>query len=140
VVKTAAVSDYRPVSEARRKIKKTRDELALNLIKNQDILKALGRKKKRQFLIGFAAETDELRENAKKKLKEKNLDILVGNLIGPPDAGFESDNNTVSLFFRNGTVESWPAMSKDTVAHALLDRVVRMMGKTDDSESTDRND
>ena len=140
VVKTAAVSDYRPESEARHKIKKTRDEMILNLIRNQDILKALGRKKNRQFLIGFAAETDELRENAKKKLKEKNLDILVGNLIGPPDAGFESDNNTVSLFYRNGTVESWPAMSKDTVAHALLDRVVRMMDKTDDDESTDRND
>jgi phosphopantothenoylcysteine decarboxylase/phosphopantothenate--cysteine ligase len=140
VVKTAAVSDYRPESEARRKIKKTRAEMTLNLIKNQDILKALGRKKKRQFLVGFAAETDELRKNAKKKLKEKNLDILVGNLIGPPDAGFESDNNTVSLFYHSGTVESWPAMSKDTVAHALLDRVVRMMDKTDDDESTDRND
>ena len=140
VVKTAAVSDYRPESEARHKIKKTQDEMTLNLIKNQDILKTLGRKKKRQILVGFAAETDELRKNAKKKLKEKNLDILVGNLIGSPDAGFESDNNTVSLFFGDGSVESWPVMSKDSVAHALLDRVVRMMGKTDDGEPTDRND
>ena len=139
VVKTAAVSDYRPKSESPRKIKKARDEMTLNLIRNQDILKTLGRKKKRQFLVGFAAETDELQNNAKKKLEEKNLDILVGNLIGSPDAGFESDNNTVSLFFRDGTVESWPAMTKDTVAHALLDRVARMMDETHDRKSNDRN-
>ena len=113
--------------------------MTLNLIRNQDILKTLGRKKKRQFLVGFAAETDELQNNAKKKLEEKNLDILVGNLIGSPDAGFESDNNTVSLFFRDGTVESWPAMTKDTVAHALLDRVARMMDETHDRKSNDRN-
>jgi phosphopantothenoylcysteine decarboxylase/phosphopantothenate--cysteine ligase len=139
VVKTAAVSDYRPKSESPRKIKKARDEMTLNLIRNQDILKTLGRKKNRQFLVGFAAETDELQKNAKKKLEEKNLDILVGNLIGSPDTGFESDNNTVSLFSRDGTVESWPSMSKDTLAHALLDRVARMLDETHDRKSNDRN-
>lgn len=140
VVKTAAVSDYRPETEARHKIKKTNDKMTLRLIKNQDILKTLGCNKKRQILVGFAAETDALRKNAKKKLKEKNLDLIVGNLIGPKDTGFESDNNTVNLFYPDGTVESLPAMAKVDVAHTLLDRVLQITGESNDDESTDKND
>lgn len=139
VVKTAAVSDYRPRHAADHKIKKIRDEETLQLVKTLDILKQLGHEKKHQLLVGFAAETNELRKNADKKLKEKNLDLLVGNLVGQAGTGFASDNNTVSLFFRDGTVESWPAMSKDAVAHGLLDRIVRMMDTDDDGKSADRN-
>lgn len=139
VVKTAAVSDYRPEKKAKSKIKKVQDEMTLRLVKNQDILKTLGSRKSGQILIGFAAETDDLRQNAQSKIKNKNLDMIVGNLIGTEDAGFASDNNTVNLFFPDGTVESLPTMTKLDVAHSLLDRVLKIMGESNDYQTTDRD-
>jgi len=123
IIKAAAVSDYSPVEIATNKIKKDKKELRLTLKKNQDILSALGRRKKKQILIGFAAETEALEKNAEKKLKEKNCDIFVGNLVGPPHSGFGSDTNQVTLFFKDGGVESLDVMEKETVARILLDRV-----------------
>ncbi|MDY6792687.1 MAG: bifunctional phosphopantothenoylcysteine decarboxylase/phosphopantothenate--cysteine ligase CoaBC [Thermodesulfobacteriota bacterium] len=128
IIKAAAVSDYRPKDNQKHKIKKDNDEMALDLIKNQDILKELGKTKKNQMLVGFAAETRELGKNAGKKLKEKNLDIIVGNLVGDPSSGFGTDTNKVTLFFKDGTKESIPEMEKDEVAHLLLDRIVERMG------------
>lgn len=123
VVKVAAVSDYRPVEVSGQKIKKHSDELVVKMAKTEDILESLGKRKKHQVLVGFAAETEELEKNALDKLKRKNLDMIVGNLIGAPEAGFEADTNKMKLFFKNGRVEDLPMMDKDEAAHALLDRV-----------------
>jgi phosphopantothenoylcysteine decarboxylase/phosphopantothenate--cysteine ligase len=123
VVKAAAVSDYRPQKSAVHKIKKGKGEWILALHQNQDILKALGRRKARQVLVGFAAETRDLEQNAAQKLAEKNLDMIVGNLVGSADSGFESNTNTVTFFFKDGTKESMPSMEKQAVAHLLLDRI-----------------
>ena len=125
IIKTAAVSDYRPQDQVRYKIKKGEEEHVLVLEKNLDILKELGRRKKHQILVGFAAETENLEENAAKKLAEKHLDIIAGNLIGEPSSGFGTDTNTVTLFYKDGTKESLPTMRKDGVAHILLDRIIK---------------
>ena len=124
IIKTAAVSDYRPKEQATQKIKKGEDEKVLALQKNQDILKELGRRKKNQFLVGFAAETEALEKHAGQKLVAKNLDIIAGNIVTRPDSGFGTDTNQVTLFYRDGTKEPLSVMEKDAVAHVLLDRVV----------------
>ena len=123
VIKTAAVSDYRPKDFVTRKVKKGAAKKNLDLVKNPDILKELGRLKQDRILVGFAAETDDLEKNAAKKLAGKHLDIIVGNIVGVADSGFGSDSNTVTLFFKDGTRESLPSMDKAQVAHVLLDRV-----------------
>ena len=128
IIKTAAVGDYRVKSAAKHKIKKEKEELVLELTKNQDILKELGAKKKNQFLVGFAAETQKLSDHAGEKLKKKNLDTIVGNIVGNADSGFQADTNEVTLFFRDGSSEPLPNMQKDEVAHILLDRVKEKMG------------
>jgi phosphopantothenoylcysteine decarboxylase/phosphopantothenate--cysteine ligase len=125
IVKTAAVSDYRPKIQADQKMKKKNDEMVIVLQQNQDILKELGRRKgKAQVLVGFAAETQELEKNASKKMEEKNLDIIVGNLVGRPSSGFGADTNDVILFYRDGTQEHLGIMEKDKVSHTLLDRIL----------------
>ena len=124
IIKSAAVSDYRPQKSQAHKIKKGKNELVIRLQLNKDILKALGRKKKHQVLVGFAAETKDLEKNATQKLAEKNLDIIAGNLVGSSDTGFGSDTNTVTLFFKDGTRESLPTMEKLEIAHILLDRII----------------
>ncbi|MGB5158035.1 bifunctional phosphopantothenoylcysteine decarboxylase/phosphopantothenate synthase [Desulfobacterium sp. N47] len=135
IIKTAAVSDYRPKEAAKQKIKKGMDEISLVLQKNEDILFELGKNKKNRVLVGFAAETENLEKNAKDKLARKNLDIIVGNLVGErPDEQndenddekspvFGMDTNKVVFFFRNGDTEHLPLMEKGMVAHALLDRI-----------------
>ncbi len=128
IIKAAAVSDYRPVNLAKQKIKKGKDEIALFLKKNQDILKELGRKKKNQVLVGFAAETENLEINAEKKLAEKKLDIIAANLVNSPSSGFGTDTNRVTLFYKDKTKEALPEMGKDDLAHILLDRIVQVLG------------
>jgi phosphopantothenoylcysteine decarboxylase/phosphopantothenate--cysteine ligase len=124
IIKSAAVCDYGPKESKAHKVKKGKSEMVLRLQQNKDILKTLGRKKKHQVLVGFAAETRDLKKNATQKLAEKNLDIIVGNLVGSADSGFAADTNTVTLFFKDGTAESLPTMDKLEVAHILLDRIV----------------
>ena len=126
VIKTAAVSDYRPVSPAEHKIKKTDDRLTVELEKTNDILKEIGNHKGRRLVIGFAAETRDLKENATQKLRDKHLDLIVGNVIGEPGSGFGGDTNKVTFFFPDGTVEPLDTMEKDAVAHRLLDRIVAL--------------
>lgn len=130
IIKAAAVADYKPIEQAEQKIKKEKDEMILSLQKTVDILKELGKRKKDQILVGFAAETEELEKNATKKLTEKNLDIIAGNLVGRPDSGFAVDTNKVTLFYRDGTKEVLDTMEKEAVAHVLLDRIMGLM--TDD--------
>jgi len=127
IVKTAAVSDYRPVETAPQKIKKHQETMSLTLTRNPDILKAVGERKGGRILVGFAAETEGLEANAAQKLRAKNLDIIAGNLIGAPHSGFQADTNQVTLFFRDGAKEALPAMTKEAVAHTLLDRVAALL-------------
>ncbi len=129
VIKTAAVSDYRTKKVAKQKIKKTKTAMSLDLQKNMDILKELGKKKKSQVLVGFAAETQDLKKNAEKKLKAKNLDIIAGNLVGSPNSGFGTDTNRVTLFLKGGNVKKLPEMEKDEVADILLDQVKKIEKK-----------
>lgn len=128
VIKTAAVGDYRPVSPAEHKIKKEGGETepTLVLTRTEDILKQLGQRKQAQILVGFAAETRDLVENAGQKLAAKNLDLIVGNLIGPPDSGFGSDTNRVTLFYADGRQEALGVMPKEALAHEILDRVAAL--------------
>ena len=132
IIKTAAVSDYRPTTVADQKLKKGEDVTRLELEKTDDILKKLGRKKQGRVLVGFAAETEDLEKNAQKKMTEKNLDIIAGNLIGNPASGFGSDTNRVTLFYRDGTREAVPEMEKDAVAHILLNRIVERLLPADE--------
>lgn len=129
VIKTAAVSDYRPINPADHKIKKNETHTTLNLEQTQDILKEIGKRKTHQILVGFAAETGDLDRNAKTKLKEKNLDMIVGNRVDSPASGFEANKNTVKIFHKDGTIESFPTMDKSAVAHLLLDRIVAKMNQ-----------
>ncbi|UNC92789.1 bifunctional phosphopantothenoylcysteine decarboxylase/phosphopantothenate--cysteine ligase CoaBC [Candidatus Contubernalis alkaliaceticus] len=126
VIKAAAVADYRPEEVSEQKIKKTQGNLVLKLKKNPDILGELGKLKKEQLLIGFAAETEELRDNALKKLKNKNLDMIVANDITLPGAGFEVDTNQVKVFKRSGEVIEFPLMTKGDLADKILDEIKKI--------------
>jgi phosphopantothenoylcysteine decarboxylase/phosphopantothenate--cysteine ligase len=130
VIMTAAVGDYRPARVAQQKIKKGADELTLQLIKNPDILAALGRSRppdSRQVLVGFAAETEHLIEHAREKLNQKNLDFIVANNLTESGSGFGSDTNRVKIVDRSGAVEELPTLSKDEVAARILDRVESLL-------------
>ncbi|NMA92575.1 MAG: bifunctional phosphopantothenoylcysteine decarboxylase/phosphopantothenate--cysteine ligase CoaBC [Firmicutes bacterium] len=123
VVKTAAVADFRPSMAAPEKIKKEQAGLTLSLAPNPDILKKLGEEKGDRLLIGFAAETGQLVEKAKRKLAQKNLDLIVANDLTVPGAGFASPTNQVTLIDAAGRVEELPLMEKEALAHRLLDRI-----------------
>ncbi len=123
IIKAAAVADYRPAERSGAKVKKSSDELSLPLIKNPDILAELGRLEKGPFLVGFAAETGNLAEFATRKLHEKNVDMIVANDVSQPDAGFNVDTNRVRLLFRNGRDLECALMSKDELAHVILDQI-----------------
>lgn len=127
IIKAAAVSDYRPSEHSDQKIKKETEQLVLTLDRTQDILKEIGRNKNGKILVGFAAETERLEQYAPQKLAEKNLDIIVGNVVGYPGSGFNADTNMVTLFYKDGTKEKLPEMTKNDVANLLLDRVVKML-------------
>lgn len=127
VIKAAAVADYRPSQRGANKIKKTADELTLTLEKNPDILAELGSKKEGQVLVGFAAETESLLENATAKLRKKNLDMIVANDVGADGAGFDVDTNIVRFLFADGRIEELELMGKDRVAQRLLDEVAQLI-------------
>jgi phosphopantothenoylcysteine decarboxylase/phosphopantothenate--cysteine ligase len=129
VIKAAAVADYRPQVRNSTKIKKKSDSTAIELIKNPDILAGLGKLETRPFLIGFAAETDAVAENAVKKLKEKNLDMIVANDVSLDDAGFNVDTNRALLFFKDGVSCECGLMAKDQLAGTILDHLVVQLAK-----------
>ena len=126
VIMAAAVADYRPKKAASEKLKKGAGSISLDLEKTEDIVSEIGRKKGKRFIIGFAAETDNLWANAKKKLKEKNLDLIIANNVKEPGAGFAVDTNIVTIIDNKGTLEALPKMSKDEVAWKVLDRVASL--------------
>ena len=130
VIKAAAVADYRPRDVADQKIKKkTDDALTVVMDKNPDILKELGARKAHQILVGFAAETQNLLDNAREKIVKKNLDMIVANDVTTAGAGFNSDTNIVKFLFPNGEVRSLEQMAKTQVANILLDTVMELKAK-----------
>lgn len=124
VVMSAAVADYRPKAAATQKIKKHGATLTLELEKNPDILAELGRIKKHQLLVGFAAETEDLEKNAQQKVAAKNLELLVANDVTLPGAGFGTNTNIAKLVFPDGRVISLPKMEKLALAHSILNEVL----------------
>ncbi len=126
VIMAAAPADYRPREFTPHKIKKTDAPLTLPLERNPDIAQALGEQKTHQTLVCFAAETDDLLENAKKKLIRKNCDLIVANDILAEGAGFQSDTNIVTLLDRHGTCEQLPRASKHDIADTILTKVVTL--------------
>lgn len=124
VIKAAAVADYHPRTVAEHKIKKKDEELSIILEKNPDILKELGEKKREgQILVGFAAETQNLLENAREKIAKKNLDFIVANDVTKPNAGFNTTTNLVKLLRRDGSIEEFPLMAKRELAKCIFDRI-----------------
>ncbi len=132
VVKAAAVADFRPASVSERKIRKEDlaegAGIALELVRNPDILAELCRTKGSRVIVGFAAESEDVIEAARRKLARKGCDLLIANDVSAADSGFEVDRNTVSFVWPAGDVESLPPLGKDEVADHLLDRVAKLLG------------
>ena len=123
---SAAVADYRAVGVASEKIKRTNDELTLKLAPNPDILATVAKNKGDRLIVGFAAETQNVAENARKKLTQKNADMIVANDVSAEGAGFDVDTNIVTLFSRDGRDLPLPKLSKAEVAQRILDEVLRL--------------
>ncbi|OAH53713.1 MULTISPECIES: bifunctional phosphopantothenoylcysteine decarboxylase/phosphopantothenate--cysteine ligase CoaBC [Bacillaceae] len=128
VVKTAAVADYRPKRVYDHKMKKQDGELSIELERTTDILKTLGEQKKHQFLIGFAAETNDVKTYAKQKLESKNADMIVANNVKQAGAGFGGDTNIITIFHRDGSHKEFDMMSKKEAAVHLLTEAIEQMG------------
>ena len=129
IIKAAAVADYRVAEPSSQKMKKKSAELQLSLVKNDDILAGLGKQKGTgQILVGFAAETENLQENAALKLAAKNLDMIIANDVSAQGAGFNVDTNIVRILGRDGSCEELPLLPKETIADKILDRVLRLRG------------
>ena len=126
VIKAAAVADYRPSLRSAAKIKKG-DGLDLQLERNPDIILEVGRKKGSRILVGFAVETENLVENARNKMKKKNMDIIVANDVTKEGAGFGHDTNIIKILSPEGGIENIPLMSKMEVADRILDRVKKII-------------
>jgi len=126
VIMAAAVADFRPVTTADQKIKKAGDGgLTLELERTEDILAAVGRSKSGRIVVGFAAETENVLDNARKKLLEKNADLIVSNDVSRADAGFDVDTNRVALVTR-AQVEELPVLSKREAADRILDAAMKV--------------
>lgn len=126
VIKAAAVADYRPARVSREKMKKKDGELSIPLVRTRDILAYLGQNKKEgQFLCGFSMETEHMLEHSREKLEKKNLDMIVANNLRQQGAGFGTDTNVVTILTKDGEV-SLPQMSKDEVAHRILDQILKI--------------
>jgi phosphopantothenoylcysteine decarboxylase/phosphopantothenate--cysteine ligase len=129
LVMCAAVSDYKPAVRAIRKMKKQKDGFALKLIPTRDILASLP-KRRRYLVVGFAAETHDLRSNAQEKLRAKNCDAIVANDVSGPETGMESDENEVTIFFRNGESKKISRAQKKIIARELVKIISKMWEKS----------
>ena len=130
VIMAAAVADYHAVAPSGQKIKRGVGDLELRLIPNPDILKELGQNKDGKWLIGFAAETENLTANAQKKLHEKNLDIVIANNVAEEGSGFDGDTNVGTIIDRTGAVRSLPLMSKDDLADCIYDHYLALKNRS----------
>lgn len=130
LVMCAAVADYKPAKASPQKIKKGAAGLILELVPTRDILSSIAPHDDNLFVVGFAAETNDLEENARKKLRAKNCDMLVGNDVSHPDRGMESDQNEVTIFFRNGEITKIPRTSKKNIASELVKIIANIREKS----------
>jgi phosphopantothenoylcysteine decarboxylase / phosphopantothenate---cysteine ligase len=131
VIKTAAVADYRPKTAAGEKMKKQDGESSILLERTVDILNYLGMHKKDQILIGFAAETNNVSQYAKEKLKKKNADFIIANDVTEAQAGFESDTNKVTIYGNHDFEQTFDLMPKQELAYRLLQLVIEQEEKHD---------
>lgn len=127
IIKSAAVADYKPKNYSDKKIKKNNDDLVIELGRNKDIAYEIGKIKKDKILVGFAAETNNLIENAKGKINKKNLDFIVANDLTEEGAGFGTDTNIVKIIDKEGNINKYPCMKKDEVANVILDKVKSLL-------------
>jgi phosphopantothenoylcysteine decarboxylase / phosphopantothenate---cysteine ligase len=127
LIMVAAVADYRCAAIADKKIKKTGNEMTLELIKNPDIARELGKIKGNRILVGFSAETHELVTNAVSKLQAKNMDMIVANDVTAEGAGFGVDTNIVKIIRKDGEINELPLMSKLEVANQILDEIIKLI-------------
>lgn len=124
IIKAAAVADYKPKKAAEEKIKKNDKDAVIELERTKDILKALGeRKKDGQTLCGFSMETENLIENSRKKLKNKNADMIIANNLKTDGAGFGTDTNVITIITKDG-IKEFEKMTKDEAAHKILDYII----------------
>lgn len=131
IIKAAAVSDYTPSEVSDQKVKKKDGDLAIPMKRTKDILKALGENKKEgQFLCGFSMETENMVENSQAKLKKKNADMIIANNLKDEGSGFGTDTNAVT-FITPDAIEPQPLMSKEEVAGAILDKILKKSGRID---------
>jgi len=126
VIKAAAVADFHLSRVPDQKVKKTAARISLELDPTPDILAEIGRKKGDRLLIGFAAETQNLQQEARRKLESKNCDMVVGNLVGASDTGFESDENEVTLALSTGETIALPRAPKREIADRIFDEVLKL--------------
>jgi phosphopantothenoylcysteine decarboxylase/phosphopantothenate--cysteine ligase len=124
IIKAAAVADYRPEEVSKQKLKKSEERITVSFVKNIDILQTIGEQKTHQFVVGFAAETEALEEQAMSKLQRKNCDLIVANDVTQAGAGFGSDTNIIRIYDQGGLVEALPLMDKKAAAKQLLALVV----------------
>jgi phosphopantothenoylcysteine decarboxylase/phosphopantothenate--cysteine ligase len=127
IIKSAAVADYKPKDYSDKKIKKSNDDLSIELDRNKDIAYEIGKIKKDKILVGFAAETNDLIENAKGKVQKKNLDFIVANDLTKEGAGFGVDTNIVKIIDKQGNVTEYPKMKKEEVANVILDKITMLL-------------
>lgn len=125
IVKTAAVSDYKPVLAHEHKVKKKDGTEMIEFTRTKDILLELGKRKTNQVLVGFAAETQSVDEYAREKLNRKNADMIVANNITAAGAGFGTDTNLVTIYKRNGEKDELPLMTKDEVAKRFSSKLIK---------------
>jgi phosphopantothenoylcysteine decarboxylase / phosphopantothenate---cysteine ligase len=133
VIKTAAVADYRPKIAYDHKVKKQAGDSSIELERTKDILLELGKRKRNQLLVGFAAETENVEEYARKKLNAKNADMIVANNVKTEGAGFGTDTNIVTLFKRSGSVTDLPLMSKSQVAKRIIGEITSLLKDMDEN-------
>jgi phosphopantothenoylcysteine decarboxylase/phosphopantothenate--cysteine ligase len=129
IIMAAAVSDFRPVQSSERKIKKEEAPAVLQLERTVDILKELGRSDGKQMLIGFAAETENVEENARRKLNDKNIDMIVANDLLGNGSGFGTDTNAVVILDRFGKTQKLPTLPKSQIAFAIVSAVAELLKK-----------
>jgi len=129
LVMCAAVADYKPAAVSARKMEKRKTSFALRLVPARDILASLP-KRRRYLVVGFAAETHDLKRNAQKKLRAKNCDVIVANDVSGSETGMESDENEVTIFFRNGESKKISRTSKKIIARELVKIIAKMWEKS----------
>ena len=127
VIKSAAVADYKPKNYSNKKIKKSDDDLVIELDRNKDIAQEIGKIKNNKILVGFAAETNDLIENASLKIKKKNLDFIVANDLTKEGAGFGVDTNIVKIIDKEGNITEYHKMKKEEVANIILDKIKELL-------------